>query len=110
MNRIRLSAGQLLALEIFFWIAFAACYIIFPDRLYLLTQILIAGLFAASLDIALGYAGILTLGHAVFFGLGAYGTGILAKSGWGEPISALPLAFIGWHRRVWVELSDRPCS
>ncbi len=95
MNRIRLSAGQLLALEVFFWIAFAACYIIFPDRLYLLTQILIAGLFAASLDIALGYAGILTLGHAVFFGLGAYGTGILAKSGWGEPISALPLAFIG---------------
>jgi len=83
---IRLSARQLLALEIFFWVAFAACYVIFPDRLYLLTQILIADLFAASLDIALGYAGILTLGHAVFFGLGAYGTGILAKAGWGEPI------------------------
>jgi branched-chain amino acid transport system permease protein len=37
----------------------------------------------------LGYAGIVTLGHAAFFGTGAYTAGILAANGWGEPISGL---------------------
>src|SRR5699024_6814972 len=60
----------------------------------LLTQILITGLFAFSLDVALGYAGILTLGHAAFFGLGAYTVGLLATHGWGEPLSGLLAAFL----------------
>jgi branched-chain amino acid transport system permease protein len=42
------------------------------------TQVMIWILFAISLDLALGYAGILTLGHAAFFGLGAYGAGLFA--------------------------------
>lgn len=91
---LHLPRRGLLALEVLFWLALAASFFVFPDRLYLLTQILIAALFALSLDIALGYAGILTLGHAVFFGMGAYGAGILAKSGWAEPISGLALAFV----------------
>jgi branched-chain amino acid transport system permease protein len=37
----------------------------------------------------LGYAGIVTLGHAAFFGTGAYTAGILAANGWGEPLSGL---------------------
>jgi branched-chain amino acid transport system permease protein len=50
-------------------------------------------LFALSLDLVLGYAGIVTLGHAAFFGAGAYTVGILAKRGiWTEPISGLGLA------------------
>ncbi|MDQ0314713.1 branched-chain amino acid ABC transporter permease [Amorphus orientalis] len=92
--KLTLSRWQLHALEIAFWLTLAACFFIFPDRLYLLTQILIAALFAISLDIALGYAGILTLGHAVFFGLGAYAAGLLAKAGWAEPLSGLVLAFL----------------
>ena len=40
----------------------------------------------------LGYAGIVTLGHAMFFGLGAYFAGLLTKAGWGEPLSGLVLA------------------
>ena len=36
-----------------------------------------------------GYAGIVTLGHSVFFGLGAYATGIASVHGWGEPLSGL---------------------
>jgi len=83
---------QLRGLEVLFWLGFAACFFVFPDQLYLLTQILIAGLFAVALDLALGYAGILTLGHAVFFGLGAYAAGLLSKYGWGEPFSGLALA------------------
>ena len=54
---------------------------------------LITVLFAISLDLALGYAGIITLGHAAFFGAGAYTVGMLAKHEiWTEPISGLVIA------------------
>ncbi|GGI25789.1 MULTISPECIES: branched-chain amino acid ABC transporter permease [Bradyrhizobium] len=75
--------------ELVFWIAAAACYVLFPGKLVLLTQILIGGLFAMSLDLLLGYGGIPSFGHAAFFGLGAYTAGLLAAHGWGEPISGV---------------------
>ena len=56
------------------------------------SQIAITALFALSLDLILGYAGIVSLGHAAFFGLGAYAAGLIAKWGWGEPISGLIMA------------------
>ena len=40
----------------------------------------------------LGYAGIVTLGHAMFFGLGAYAAGLISKAGWGEPLTGPLLA------------------
>jgi branched-chain amino acid transport system permease protein len=46
-------------------------------------------LFALSLDLILGYAGIVSLGHAAFFGVGAYSAGLLSKFGWGEPLTGL---------------------
>ena len=49
-----------------------------PSYLSFGTQVMIWVLFAISLDLALGYAGILTLGHAGFFGLGAYAAGLFA--------------------------------
>jgi branched-chain amino acid transport system permease protein len=48
-------------------------------RTFLLTEILIFGLFAASLDILLGYTGLASLGHAGYFGVGAYAAGLLAQ-------------------------------
>ncbi len=72
-----------------FWLAVASCYVAFPGNRVLVTQILIAGLFALSLDLILGYGGIVSLGHAAFFGLGAYAAGLLAANGWQEPISGL---------------------
>ena len=72
------------------WLAIVAAFFIFPDYLALGTQIVIAIIFALSLDLILGYAGIITLGHAAYFGVGAYATGMLsAHLGWGEPISAM---------------------
>ena len=51
---------------------------------------LITILFALSLDLVLGYAGIVTLGHAAFFGAGAYTVGMMAMHwGWNEPLSGL---------------------
>ena len=76
-------------LEALPWLAAAASYFIFPDYLALGAQILATILFALSADLVLGYAGIVTLGHAAFFGTGAYTAGILAAHGWGEPITGL---------------------
>jgi branched-chain amino acid transport system permease protein len=75
--------------EIAFWLVLASIYFVFPSSLVFATQIMITGLFALSLDLILGYAGIVTLGHAAFFGIGAYAAGLLAKYGWQEPLSGL---------------------
>ena len=48
-------------------------------RTFLLTEILIFGLFAASLDLLLGYSGLPSLGHAAFYGVGGYAAGLLAQ-------------------------------
>src|SRR5262249_56135597 len=55
-------------------------------------QVIITALFALSLDLVLGCAGIVSLGHAAFFGLGSYTVGLLAVHGWGEPITGLVCA------------------
>ena len=60
-----------------------------PSYLSLASQIAITALFALSLDLILGYAGIVSLGHAAFFGVGAYAAGLIAKHYWSEPLSAL---------------------
>jgi branched-chain amino acid transport system permease protein len=75
--------------EIAFWLAALLPFWLFPSYLVLASQIAITALFALSLDLILGYAGIVSLGHAAFFGLGAYAAGLLAKHGWGEPLSGL---------------------
>jgi branched-chain amino acid transport system permease protein len=75
------------------WVLGLAYYFLFPRYLGFGTDLLITILFALSLDLALGYAGIVTLGHAAFFGTGAYAVGLLAKHGiWNEPITSLALA------------------
>ena len=75
------------------WLAGIAVYFAFPNYLAFSTQVVITILFALSLDLVLGYAGIVTLGHAAFFGAGAYTVGILAQQfNWNEPISGLAAA------------------
>jgi len=75
------------------WILLLAFYFVFPRHLGFGVELLTMILFALSLDLALGYAGIVTLGHAAFFGAGAYTVGMLAKHGiWNEPITSLMLA------------------
>ena len=90
------------------WAAAVAAYFVFPSYLPLGSQILATILFALSADLVLGYAGIVTLGHAAFFGTGAYAAGILAANGWGEPITGLPLYFV--HVRPLSVLYATPCD
>src|SRR5712692_6792125 len=78
--------------EIAFWLATLLPFVLAPNYLVLASQIAITALFALSLDLILGYAGIISLGHAAFFGFGAYTAGLLAKWGWGEPLSGLVIA------------------
>lgn len=77
-------------LEIVFWAGALASFFLLPGKHLILTEIAILGLFALSLDLILGYAGIISLGHAAFFGFGAYTAGLLAKHGLvTEPLLAL---------------------
>ena len=80
--------------EIAFWLATLLPYVLFPNYLSLASQIAITALFALSLDLILGYAGIVSLGHAAFFGVGAYTAGLISKHGWGEPLTGLAMAAV----------------
>jgi len=91
-HRHHLPDGRWHPAEIVFWLAPVAAFFALPGYLILGSQILITGLFALSLDLILGYAGIVSLGHAAFFGLGAYTAGLLAAHGWGEPLTGLMAA------------------
>lgn len=86
------SKHRLRAAEALPWLVAIGCYFAFPDYLALGAQVLATILFALSLDLILGYAGLVTLGHTAFFGTGAYVAGLLAVHGWGEPISGLIVA------------------
>jgi len=75
------------------WVAAGAFFILLPEYLSLGARILIFILFALSLDLILGYGGIVTLGHSAFFGLGAYTAGVLsAKLGINDPFLGLAAA------------------
>ena len=75
------------------WLAAVAVFFLLPEYLSLGARILVFILFALSLDLVLGYAGVITLGHSAFFGLGAYVAGILAaKFGITDPLLLLAAA------------------
>ena len=74
------------------WIVAIVCFFALPEYLSLGARILIYILFALSLDLALGYAGIVTLGHAAFFGAGAYTVGIATTRIGGDPFVWVPVA------------------
>jgi branched-chain amino acid transport system permease protein len=82
--------------EIAFWLLALACAFVFPSRYLIMTDIVRLALFALSLDLILGYAGIVSLGHAAFFGVGAYSAGLLALHGViTQPVLALVVAGLG---------------
>jgi branched-chain amino acid transport system permease protein len=96
-DRVRaslLAARRWHSAEIAFWLLALAVFWLFPRNLLLLNEIAILALFALSLDLILGFAGIVSLGHAAFLGLGAYAAGLLAKHGIGDPLVGLAFAMV----------------
>ncbi|HLK84517.1 MAG TPA: branched-chain amino acid ABC transporter permease [Xanthobacteraceae bacterium] len=79
VTRFLTSRARIGPFETAFWLAAFATIYFLPGRHLILTETAIWGLFALSLDLILGYAGIISLGHAAFFGVGAYAAGLLAK-------------------------------
>jgi branched-chain amino acid transport system permease protein len=75
------------------WVLAIAVFFLLPDYLSMGVRVLTYILFALSLDLIIGYAGIVTLGHAAFFGVGAYVTGIISvKLGITDPFAQLLLS------------------
>ncbi|MBL8290132.1 MAG: branched-chain amino acid ABC transporter permease [Rubrivivax sp.] len=77
--------------EIALWLAIAATPFAFATHAALINEIAILALFALSLDLILGYAGIVSLGHAAYFGVGAYGAALFAKHVMPDPLAGLAL-------------------
>ena len=90
LARFRCSANWK-PLEYAFWCLPVLAYFAFPGNYLLLSQIAITGLFALSLDLIFGYAGVISLGHAAFFGVGAYTVGLMGSHGWSDPLLGLLL-------------------
>ncbi len=78
--------------EFTFWALALAAFFLLPSKLLLLNDIAILALFVLSIDLLLGYAGIVSLGHAAFFGFGAYAAGLFAIHVSADPLLGLVAA------------------
>jgi branched-chain amino acid transport system permease protein len=74
------------------WIALLASPFVLQSRALLINEIAIVALFAVSLDLILGFTGIVSLGHAAFFGMGAYAAALFAKLVMPDPLVGLLVA------------------
>ena len=84
-----LANSRVRAWEWLLWPLLLLSPLIFPGQALIINEIAIVALFAISLDLILGYTGIVSLGHAAFFGLGGYAAGLLAKHLTGDPLTGL---------------------
>ena len=80
--------------EFLVWIVAFALPVLVPSHALLINEIAIVALFAMSLDLILGYAGIVSLGHAAFFGFGAYAAALFAKLVMPDPTTGLVFAVV----------------
>ena len=78
--------------ELALFAALPISWLLLPSQALLLNEIAIVALFAISLDLILGYAGIVSLGHAAFFGFGAYGAALFAKHVMSDPLIGMAFA------------------
>jgi branched-chain amino acid transport system permease protein len=89
------GSARLRPIELLPFVLALLVYFFTPNYLPLAAYILIVILFALSLDLILGYGGIVTLGHAAYFGFGAYCAGVFAIRVTGDPLLGLVVAAVG---------------
>ncbi len=80
--------------EFVIWAVAFALPLLVPSHSLLVNEIAIVALFAMSLDLILGYTGIVSLGHAAFFGFGAYAAALFAKLVMPDPTVGLVFATV----------------
>ena len=71
------------------WLLALTSPLLLPRHALIINEIAIVALFALSLDLILGYTGIVSLGHAAFFGMGAYSAALFAKLVMPDPLVGL---------------------
>jgi branched-chain amino acid transport system permease protein len=76
------------------WLIAFAAPVVVPTHAALINEIAIVALFAMSLDLVLGYTGIVSLGHAAFFGMGAYSAALFAKHVMPDPLAGLAVGIV----------------
>lgn len=76
------------------WLLAFAAPLVLPQYAAIVNEIAIVALFAVSLDLVLGYTGIVSLGHAAFFGLGAYAAALFAKHLHPDPLLGLGVGIL----------------
>lgn len=77
-----------------FWLLALASPFLLGSHALIINEIAIVALFAISLDLVLGYSGIVSLGHAAFFGMGAYSAALFAKLVMPDPLVGLAVAIV----------------
>lgn len=90
-----IADARIRAIEWLPWVFAVLCYFAAPAYLTLGSYVVTMVIFALSLDLILGYGGIITLGHSAYFGTGAYVAGILAVRFTGEPLLGLLAGTLG---------------
>ena len=80
--------------ELLLWAAAFAAPLLLPSHALIVNEITIVALFAISLDLVLGYTGIVSLGHAAFFGMGAYSAALFAKHLMPDPLAGLAFGIV----------------
>jgi len=89
-----LRAARWQPLELVFWLlAFVSPWLLSKHAL-IINEIAIVALFAVSLDVVLGYTGIVSLGHAAFLGFGAYSAALFAKHIHPDPLIGLCVGMV----------------
>jgi branched-chain amino acid transport system permease protein len=80
------NAGRWKSWEYPLWLLALASPLLLGSHALIINEIAIVALFALSLDLILGYTGIVSLGHAAFFGMGAYSAALFAKHVMPDPL------------------------
>src|SRR5450432_3548019 len=83
------GSSRVTGLEWAVWLAMLSLMFVLPKYSALYAEIATLALFAVSLDLILGYGGVVSLGHAAFFGLGAYAAALFAKHFINDPLLGL---------------------
>jgi branched-chain amino acid transport system permease protein len=86
------STSRFKAWEPVFWLLALASPFVLGSHALIINEIAIVALFAISLDLVLGYSGIVSLGHAAFFGMGAYTAALFSKLVMPDPLVGLAVA------------------
>jgi branched-chain amino acid transport system permease protein len=95
VQRSLLAASRWRPWEPVLWLLAFASPFVLPQYAAIVNEIAIVALFALSLDLVLGFTGIVSLGHAAFLGFGAYAAALFAKHVMPDPLLGLAAAMAG---------------